>query len=125
MSRLVALIPLLALGLAGCAKTIQPPADHGVCFHMVQFKDGSTRFNQLATKVPTLEGCAAQLESMRIRFSALGSNPDQMIGAYQGQFLFLQPDGIFTGDSLDGPHYPFLVRSPDGRLVKPGVLQNQ
>jgi hypothetical protein len=59
---------------------------------------------------------------MRIRFAALGSSTDQMIGAYQGQFLFLQPEGIFTGQNLDGAHYLLLVRGPDGKLVKPGVL---
>jgi hypothetical protein len=92
---------------------------------MVQFKGGKVKFNQLAKNIPTLEGCAAQLEAMRIRFAALGSNPDQMIGAYQGQFLFLQPEGIFTAENLDGAHYPFLVRSPDGRLVRPGMIQPQ
>ncbi|HEX4095857.1 MAG TPA: hypothetical protein VHX64_03965 [Caulobacteraceae bacterium] len=123
--RLLSLLALAALGVAGCSQGVQPPADTGVCWHMSQFAGGKVRFNRLAQNVPTLEACAAQLEAMRIRFSALGSNPEQMIGAFQGQFLFLQPEGIFTGDSLDGPHYPFLVRSPDGRLVKPGTLPQQ
>ena len=125
MTRLFAVIALAALALAGCSKAVQAPTDAGVCWHMVQFKDGKVRFNQLARNIPNLEGCAAQLEAMRIRFSALGSNPDQMIGAYQGQFLFLQPEGIFTAQNLDGAHYLLLVRSPDGRLVKPGVLPVQ
>ncbi len=125
MKRLLPLIALAAAGLAGCSGGVKPPADPGVCWHMSQFKGGKVRFNPLAKNVRTLEGCAAQLEVMRIRFSALGSNPDQMIGAYQGQFLFLQPEGIFTGENLDGAHYLLLVRSPDGRLVKPGVLPVQ
>jgi len=122
MTRLLPLLAIAVLGMAGCSQGVQAPADAGVCWHMVQFKGGKVRFNQLARNIPTLEGCAAQLEAMRIRFSALGSNPEQMIGAYQGQFLFLQPEGIFTSENLDGAHYPLLVRSPDGRLVKPGVL---
>ncbi len=125
MKRLLPLIALAAAGLAGCSQGVKAPADPGVCWHMSQFKDGKVRFNPLAKNVRNLEGCAAQLEVMRIRFSALGSNPDQMIGAYQGQFLFLQPEGIFTSENLDGAHYLLLVRSPDGRLVKPGVLPAQ
>ena len=125
MKHLAPLIALAAVGLAGCSQGVKPPADSGVCWHMSQFKGGKVRFNRLAQNIPTLEGCAAQLEGMRIRFGALGSNPEQMIGAYQGQFLFLQPEGIFTGENLDGAHYLLLVRSPDGRLVKPGVLPVQ
>ena len=121
MKRLSPLVLLAAVGLAGCSPGVKPPTEAGVCWHMVQFKGGKTRFNELARNVPTLEGCAAQLEAMRIRFSGLGSNPEQMIGAYQGQFLFLQPEGIFTGENLDGAHYLLLVRT-GGKLVKPGVL---
>ena len=116
---------LALVGLAGCSQGVQPPADVGVCWHMSQFQGGKVRFNPVARNVKNLESCAAQLEVMRLRFSALGSSTEQMIGAYQGQFLFLQPEGIFTGENLDGAHYLLLVRSGDGRLVKPGVLPAQ
>ena len=122
MKHLPPLSALILLALAGCSQGVQAPADSGVCWHMAQFAGGKVRFNRLARNVPSLEACAAQLEAMRLRFSALGAGGDQMIGAYQGQFLFLQPEGIFTAENLDGAHYLLLVRSPDGRLVKPGVL---
>ncbi len=125
MTLRLSLAVLALLGLAGCSQGVQPPADAGVCWHMSQFKGGKVRFNALARNVKNLESCAAQLEVMRLRFSALGSTTEQMIGAYQGQFLFLQPEGIFTAENLDGAHYLLLVRSPDGRLVKPGVLPAQ
>ncbi len=99
----------------------QSPADPGVCWHMVQFQGGKVRFNRLAKNVPNLEQCAVQLEAMRLHFAALGSANDQMIGAYQGQFLFLQSEGIFTGQNLDGAHYLLLVRTGDGHLAKPGA----
>jgi len=120
--RMASLIVLAVLALGGCSQGVQAPTDPGVCWHMVQFAGGKVKFNQLNQNVPSLEACAAHLESMRLRFSALGSNPEQMIGAYQGQFLFLQPEGIFTSQTLDGAHYLLLVRGPGGRLVKPGVL---
>lgn len=125
MRPLLPLMGLLALAVAGCSQGVQAPTDSGVCWHMVQFKDGKTRFNKLASNVPNLEACAVQLEAMRLRFAALGASNEQMIGAYQGQFLFLQPEGIFTGQNLDGGHYLLLVRTGDGRLAKPGVMPVQ
>ena len=125
MKHLPSLFALALIALAGCSQGVQAPADPGVCWQMAQFKGGKVRFNRLAQNVPSLEACAAQLEAMRLRFSALGASADQTIGAYQGQFLFLQPEGIFTAENLDGAHYLLLVRSPDGKLVKPGVLPVQ
>ena len=125
MKLLTPLFVLAVLGLAGCSKGVQAPTEQGVCWHMSQFKDGKVRFNRLAQNVSNLESCAGQLEVMRLRFAALGATTDQMIGAYQGQFLFLQPEGIFTAENLDGAHYLLLVRSPDGRLVKPSMLPAQ
>ena len=125
MTLRLSLAVLALLGLAGCSQGVQAPADAGVCWHMSQFKGGKVRFNPLARNVKNLESCAGQLEVMRLRFSALGSTTEQMIGAYQGQFLFLQPEGIFTAENLDGAHYLLLVRSPDGRLVKPSMLPAQ
>lgn len=126
MNRLLPPLLFLAVfALAACSKGVQAPTNTGVCWHMVQLKNGKVRFNTLATNVPNLETCAARLEAMRLRFAALGATTDQMIGAYQGYFLFLQPEGIFTGESLDGAHYLLLVRTGDGRLVKPGVLPVQ
>lgn len=125
MNRLRPLLAAAALLLAACSQGVQPPTDSGVCWHMVQLRSGKVRFNRLASNVPSLEACAAQLEAMRQRFAALGASTDQTIGAYQGQFLFLQPEGIFTSQSLDGVHYLLLVRTGDGRLVKPEVMPVQ
>ena len=125
MKRCVAVLALGLLTLSACAKKVEAPTDRGICWHMVQFKDGTSRFNQLSRNVPTLEQCASDLEGMRLRFSALGAQNDQMIGAYQGQFLFLQSEGIYTGQSLDGGHYLLLVRTGDGRLAKVGVMPVQ
>jgi hypothetical protein len=110
-----------AMALAACEKQIEAPSDSGVCWHMVNLPGGKVRFNKLTQNVPSIERCAADLEAMRLRFSALGQSNDQMIGAYQGQFLFLQPEGIFTSQTLTGGRYLLLNRSGDGRLVKPGV----
>jgi len=41
------------------------------------------------------------------------------VGAYQGNFLFLGEQGVFTAETYEGPRYPFLVRSGD-QLVPVG-----
>ena len=115
------LVPLLTLALLGCAKKFEAPADKGVCWHMAQ-KNGKTTFNRVAEKIDTVEKCAAELEGMRLRFLSLGGSNADIIGAYQGQFLILQQEGIFMAPSLTGGRYLLLVRTGDGRLAKPGVL---
>ncbi len=112
----------MAAAATGCSKELHAPTDTGVCYQMVQLKDGSPRFNQVAKNVPSIERCAVQLEQVRLRFTNLGLPEEHMVGAYQGEFLFLEPAGIYIGKSLKGAHYLLLVRSGDGRLVKPGVL---
>ncbi len=111
-----------ALGLAGCGAKIQAPTDAGVCWALAQAPGKAPRFNVLARGVADLEHCAAQLEIMRLRFNALGSVQSNITGAYQGQFLFIEPDGVFTAPSWDGYRYPFMVRTGDGRLAMPGAM---
>jgi hypothetical protein len=117
---------IAALGLAGCSpNAIDAPSDPGICWHLVQLKDGKFRFNKLADQQPNLENCAARLEDMRLNFNRLGAHQDQVIGAYQGQFLFLQPEGVFTARNLETTRYLALVRTGDGRLAIPGAIKQQ
>lgn len=114
-----------ALGLMSCSKPLEAPTDRGVCWALAQLPGGKVRFNRLATNQPDLEHCAAQLEIMRLRFRALGSTQTEVTGAYQGQFLFIQPEGVFTAQTVDGYRFPFLVRTGDGRLAMPGAMPQQ
>jgi len=116
------LAALLLLVLVGCQKQLEAPGDRGVCWHLVQLPDGKVRFNRLADHQPDLEHCAAQLEMMRLRFVALGSTQTYLTGAYQGQFLFIQPEGVFTAPTFKGYRFPFMVRTGDGRLAVPGAM---
>lgn len=113
---------LTPLVLAACSPTLEAPRDPGVCWHMVTDNAGKPKFNRLADRQPDLEHCAAQLEMMRLRFRGLGLSQDRVTGAYQGQFLFIQPEGVFTAQSYNGYHYPFMVRTGDGRLAVPGAM---
>jgi hypothetical protein len=122
---LAALSVVAATGLSACEKQIEAPTDRGVCWHMVYLQGGKTRFNKLTENVGSIERCAGDLEAMRLRFNALGQSNEHMVGAFQGQFLFLQPEGIFTSQTLTGGRYLLLVRTGDGRLAKPGVMPVQ
>lgn len=112
-------------GLTGCAKQLEAPSDRGVCWALGHPSSGVVRFNRLAQNQPDLEHCAAQLEMMRLRFRALGSAQTEVTGAYQGQFIFIQPEGVFTAQTYDGYRFPFLVRTGDGRLAVPGAMPTQ
>jgi hypothetical protein len=113
-----------ALALSACAKKTTPPGDAGVCYHVVPQKDGSMKYNRLV-KAASLEVCAANLEAMRIKFLTLGGNQQEIYGAYQANFLFLQKEGVLTSTSLEGPRYVALVRTGDGRLAIPGAMPQQ
>ena len=105
------------LGVAGCEKRTKAPRQAGVCFHMVaQAAEQPPKFNDLPGEYKGMEYCAAALERVRIN-----GGRQQIIGAYQGQFIFAQARGIFVGKSLEGPRYLALLRTRDGKLAPPGA----
>jgi hypothetical protein len=119
---------LVASGLAltACEKQTKPPFETGVCFHVVTNKDGSLRYNPVERNVPQMELCAAALEGARMRFVRMGqSNNQSMVGAYQGSFLFLEKEGIYVGQTYEGPRFMSLVRTGDGRLAVPGAIRRE
>ena len=119
----VALIVALAAvtTLAACGKRTSPPGDPEVCFHVVPQADGTLKYNRLVT-APNLETCAANLEAMRIKFLRMGGNQQELYGAYQGNFLFLQKEGVMTASEWEAAPYLALVRTGDGRLAIPGAM---
>jgi hypothetical protein len=123
MRRLPLLLALgAALATAACDNSPKAPTEAGVCYHVVPLTGGKLRFNEVARNQPNLENCAARLEAMRLEFLRLGGNTFELVGAYQGQFLFLQVEGVFVAQSLTSIRYPALVRTGDGRLAIPGAM---
>jgi hypothetical protein len=113
----VMIISLALAGLAGCEKQVRAPRQSGVCFHMVP-QGETVKFNDLPGQYRSMEYCAAALERVR-----LNGGRQQIIGAYQGKFIFAQARGIFVGKSLDGPRYLALLRTRDGKLAPPGAAR--
>jgi hypothetical protein len=120
-SLLVAAAATAAVSLAACAKRTEPPGDPGICYHVVAQKDGGLKYNKVV-EAQSLEVCAANLEAMRVKFLTLGGSQQELVGAYQANFLFLDRYGIHTSTSLEGPRYTALVRTGDGRLAVPGAM---
>jgi len=122
MRRTATLLALIATAaLAACAKRTEPPGDFGVCYHVVVQQDGKLKYNKVVN-TPNLETCAANLEAMRIKFLTMGGSAQEILGAYQANFIFLQREGVFTSTTLEGPRYLALVRTGDGRLAIPGAM---
>lgn len=115
-----------AFGLAACEKDIKAPFDQGVCY-VVEVGDGSADpvFNKVAENQPQIEYCAARLEEVRSRFLGLGGSRTELVGSYQGSFLFLDSAGVRRAQSLNGTRYFMLARTGDGRLAVPGTIEQR
>ena len=110
--------------ISACSARTEPPGDPGICYHVVPQKDGKLKYFKLVNAA-NLETCAANLEAMRVKFLRMGGTQQNIYGAYQTNFLFLEQEGVFTSTSLEGGRYLALVRTGDGRLAIPGAMPQQ
>ena len=115
-------LAMAALGLSACAARTRPPGEPNVCYQVQPLKNGSLKYNRMPSNQKDLEHCAAALEAMRLRFLAMGGSQRMIVGAYQGNFIFLQPDGIFTAPTMQSHRYLALVRTGDGHLTLPTAI---
>jgi len=127
LSSLATIAGVASIGLlAGCTTQTKAPFDQGVCYSVALPEAGekaAPRFNVLARDQPQIESCAARLEDMRLRFLGMGGSNTDIIGAYQGQFIFLDRAGVWFGKTLEGQRYFALARTGDGRLATPGTIE--
>ncbi|HEY9236973.1 MULTISPECIES: hypothetical protein [Phenylobacterium] len=115
---------LAVLSLGACSQKTLPPGGEGICWHVTK-QDGELKYHKLATNVPDLEHCAAELEGMRVRFLRMGGTTTEVTGAYKGNFIFVDKRGIFTAPSLEEHPYLAMVRTGDGRLAVPGAMPRE
>ncbi|MFT4090371.1 MAG: hypothetical protein QM645_06540 [Asticcacaulis sp.] len=112
-----------ATGLSACdTNRLVAPKDRSVCYHVGFPKDQAPKFNVVEKDVPSIEYCAAYLDKLRIDFLRMGSPRTNLVGTYQGTFLFVDSRGVRTGQTYEGPRFVLLVKAPDGRLVMPGTI---
>jgi len=121
---------ILALGaagvIAGCGQSTKAPFDQGVCYAVEVSREGEPpQFNVVAEDQPQIEFCAARLEEMRLRFLRLGGSRREIVGAYQGRFIFIDRAGVSFSQTLEGSRFMALARTGDGRLAIPGAIQRE
>ena len=115
-----------AAALTACGGGVEAPYEPGVCFTVETGAEGrAADFHKLAEDQPQIEHCAARLEEMRLRFLRQGGSRQEITGAYQGQFIFIDREGVWIGKSLDGSRFILLARTGDGRLAIPGAIQRE
>ena len=110
--------------LAACNQAVKAPTDTGVCY-AVETPDGEPVFNVVARDQAQIEMCAARLEEMRLRFRNMGSTRQEVTGAYQGQFIFVDRRGVSFARTLTGARFFALARTGDGRLAVPGAIERE
>lgn len=110
--------------LAACSQAVKAPTDTGVCY-AVETPDGEPVFNVVARDQAQIEMCAARLEEIRLRFRGLGSTRQEITGAFQGQFIFVDRRGVSFGRTLTGARFFALARTGDGRLAVPGAIERE
>jgi len=114
---------LAVAGVYGCAPEVQAPTDAGVCWRMISPK-GKPQFLKLTDHQPDLEHCAANLEAVRQKFLRMGGSIDEVDGAYQGEFIFIDKRGVFVAQTLTATPFPALVPTGDGRLAIPSAVSH-
>ncbi|HEV7227368.1 hypothetical protein [Brevundimonas sp.] len=127
--RFLALAGVLAAAgfVSACSQGVEAPFDRGVCYYVVpdETAEDGIKLNVVARDQPQIEFCAARLEEMRLRFLGMGGSNREIVGAYQGKFIFIDATGVLVGDTLTGGRYFFLARTGDGRLAIPGAIQRE
>jgi len=115
------------MGVAACQSGPQAPIDEGVCYHVGkdETQEFGIRYNVVARDQPQIEFCAARLEELRMKFLRMGGSNTDLVGAYQGQYIFIDQYGVKFGKSLDGQRFFALARTGDGRLAIPGAIQRE
>ena len=58
---------------------------------------------------------------MRLSFLRMGGSNREIVGTYQGQFIFLQEEGVFFSRQYDGVRY-LAMRRYGGKLIKPSAI---
>jgi hypothetical protein len=116
---------VIAATLAGAACSNGPDFtfEPGVCYFVATPEGEPPRLEVVARDQPQIEHCAGRLEEMRLRFLRMGGSNQEIVGAYQERFIFIDREGVKFGQSLTGSRFFAMARTGDGRLAIPGAIQ--
>ena len=113
----------VAAVLAACSNQPKFEFEPGVCYFVATPEGQPPRLQKMGENVTQIELCAGQLEEMRLRFLRMGGSNQEVAGAYQGRFIFVDREGVKFGKTLTGSRFFAMARTGDGRLAIPGAIQ--
>jgi hypothetical protein len=111
------------LAAGACSNGPDFTFEPGVCYFVAAPEGEAPRLEVVARDQPQIEHCAARLEEMRLRFLRMGGSNQEITGAYQERFIFIDREGVKFGQSLTGSRFFAMARTGDGRLAIPGAIQ--
>ncbi len=109
--------------LGACSNQPKYEFAEGACYFVATPDNAPPRLQKIADDQPQLEQCAARLEDIRLPFLRMGGSNQEIAGAYQGRFIFIDREGVKIGKSLTGSRFFSMARTGDGRLAIPGAIQ--
>ena len=112
-----------AAALGACSNKPEYEFAPGACYFVATPDNAPPRLQKIADDQPQLEQCAARLEEMRLRFLRMGGSNNEVTGAYQGRFIFIDREGVKIAKTLTGSRFFSMARTGDGRLAIPGAIQ--
>jgi hypothetical protein len=105
------LVGLCLLALCACDSSLEAPVNKGYCWRLGKDARGQPRFDPVSNGVGNLETCAAHLEAVAMR-----EKLTDLTGAFQGQFIFVTPDMVQSGQRLDGARYRLFDAATRGKI---------
>ena len=102
---------LTLLAMWACDSSPEAPTDVGVCWRMSTGADAKPAFTIVSNSARNLETCGAHLEAVALR-----ENKTDLVGAYQGQYIFITPEMVQSSGRLDGARYRLFDANIRGKI---------
>jgi hypothetical protein len=91
--------------ISGWDRSPRPPNEPGVCWRAHTRSINRAAFTVIATDVPNIVSCAADLELAYL------IEKQSITGAYQGYYIFTEPAAITGAQRLNLIHYPIFDKA--------------
>jgi hypothetical protein len=91
--------------VSGWDRSPRPPNEPGVCWRADMRPINKPAFTVVASDVPNIVSCAADLELAYL------TEKQSITGAYQGYYIFTEPAAITGAQRLNLIHYPIFDKA--------------
>jgi len=110
---MVALMVVIFVGAVGWlywqqSREVPAPRDPGVCWR----RGGDGKFTAIFRGSTGIEACAGDLERIHM------TTGEDLVGAYQGRYIFVDKEAIRSADTLDGSRWRLYFDNQRRQLDK-------